>query len=514
MAGESTPTGSERSNSETPISAERALPADHVNIRVLKGTAMVQPGLPGQPLIIDYSAAAPTMSDSTALVAKPVDSLKKKKRKLALLALNSVPSVRFADSNSPPVVDPRSRAQPTSSKNRKLKNNSLLQDTLMSSEDAPPGTVSPAPETVVQVPQTTDPLRDDSAILSEAAMDPGNGMDTLSEPVEHVAAPVISPELRVQLRQMILDGSIGSVLESPMPAAKRHMPPPAARTPSTPVAPVVVMDDDSPGEIPASAVAGPSRTCEIVVAMRASGQVDHELSDAIQNAIKATTPPGWPPRDKMVTMSLNELYSYWRNANVATMTLLYKEISVKAAFTDQKLPTSMANQWMRLYVDWRQAKIEAAVLSLDEVITLDNLVAFWNQVMCPDEVLPALMVYRAGDDEDIPQWPRITKEAILEVFPNLENAGSNQVQHTLLDLMGKNHGFQSLLKEAWDDFQRLRSCLQLVQVSDLSLQPELRLESDRWVPGTAWTRPSTKAVTIKSGVVIASVRRGLEIESL
>ena len=71
-------------------------------------------------------------------------------------------------------------------------------------------------------------------------------------------------------------------------------------------------------------------------------------------------------------------------------------------------------------------------------------------------------------------------------------ASSNQLQHQLLELLKRTQGFQGLLQEAWDDFQRLRSALDLVQVPDMCLTPELRLESDRWVPGTAWTRPNQK----------------------
>ena len=166
---------------------------------------------------------------------------------------------------------------------------------------------------------------------------------------------------------------------------------------------------------------------------------------------------------------------------------------MQAAFVlGYKMATSMAGDWKRLYLDWRTAKREAEVLDRNDVITEENLETYWAQPLCPEESMPALMTYRMGDDENKPQWPRITKEGILEVFPNLVHADSTQLQYALLRLMQSTVGFPELLQAAWDEFQMFREILGMVQVPDNCLLPELRLETDRWNPGSAWTRPNQK----------------------
>ena len=92
-------------------------------------------------------------------------------------------------------------------------------------------------------------------------------------------------------------------------------------------------------------------------------------------------------------MELDALYAYWRNANVQQMTMLYREIHVQAAFMpDHKVPNSMAGEWKRLWVDWRQAKKEAAVIGREGVISKENLDAFWAHVaisLVPQMPVPA-----------------------------------------------------------------------------------------------------------------------------
>ena len=353
-------------------------------------------------------------------------------------------------------------------------------------DDAPPGTEP------VFVPGTmSDPARECFAALSEAHTDVAVDAD-MAEPLDDASQPVITPAVRAHLRHLMELGTLDSVLESPMPAAKRNMPPPAARSPvparvtESPVTPIIVEDEPSPGVL-ASEQAGPS------LAQRASGQNEHELSEAIERAMRDSQPVGWPPHKDLAAMELDSLYAYWRNANLQQMTMLYREIQVQPAFVPgYKVPTSLAGDWKRLWVDWRQAKKEAAVLTREMVISKGNLEAFWAQPMCPEEVMPALMSYRAGDDENTPQWPRITKQAILEVFPNLEDPSSSDLQYVVLRLLRKTVGFQPLLQLAWDEFQMFREAMDLAQVPDNCLTPELRLENDRWNPGSAWTRPNLK----------------------
>ena len=148
---------------------------------------MANPGVPSQPLTIDYGKSALNLSDSTAVVPRPSDSLKKKKRKLALQAANKSVAGQFADSNSPPVVRPQ--ANPKTSKSRKLNNNTLLQDTEMT-DDAPPGTeAATVPETL------SDPAREYFAALSVANTDAlvANPDSAMAEPLENVVQPVIPP---------------------------------------------------------------------------------------------------------------------------------------------------------------------------------------------------------------------------------------------------------------------------------------------------------------------------------
>ena len=79
MTGDSTPTPSDRSESEAPISAERIIPvAEQVRIVPQKGSVIAL-SAPGQPLVVSYGRSAPILSDSTAIEPKPSDSSKKKK---------------------------------------------------------------------------------------------------------------------------------------------------------------------------------------------------------------------------------------------------------------------------------------------------------------------------------------------------------------------------------------------------------------------------------------------------
>ena len=228
--------------------------------------------------------------------------------------------------------------------------------------------------------------------------------------------------------------------------------------------------------VPVPTEPGPS------LSMRAAGQVDLPLNPHLTKAMEQLQPVGWPPEEDLYSMTVDSLCIYWIKANESSVLSMTREIQVTAVPTLHKIPKPLLKKWNELYIAYAKAQRLGRTMPFEGVRNVNDFDIFWKQRMRPPGVVEALMSYNPGPDMSLPQWPRLTAQNLLDVFPRLGNAENPIVQQHIRDYLQCEPDYPVLLVEAWEMFDTLRVIAEQPPVAMEDFK-ELRLEHDLWLPG-------------------------------
>ena len=436
-------------------------------------------------------------SDAASPMPASTAPMRKKKRKTDVPMFAVVPDVATQSA----AADPRSPSPPIRKKKKKVQAELVLQEESLTDNDpdgmsldetvprnvplfghdGPPGVTDMDVETAGNVAVTQLTGGTTQALRGDLAMG---------------GTPHLDQQQRQQLRMMSDSGQLEAYLRralspqyvaetsanTPVPASSADLMPPPKSVSKTPV--IVLEGTHSPEKPSGYVPVGQS------LQQLAQGQVASSSRAGAEIAQKFS-PAGWPAEDVLHTYeTIEAIFAFWKLSNNDTKV---NEIMVTAHKVDARIPQSKAKLWRALYLAWVRAVQQHKLLDRKDVTDLDTLDRFWFQRDCPEQVMEPLMEYRPGPDDDLPQWPRITRRGLLDVFPNLQEASSTEVQDKVRFLMSSQPNFQTLLEEAWMEFQQFRGSLPLPDVPPNCARPELRLETDLWKPGSDWITPARKS---------------------
>ena len=199
-------------------------------------------------------------------------------------------------------------------------------------------------------------------------------------------------------------------------------------------------------------------------------------------AVEQLQPVGWPAEDDLYNMTADALCIYWIKANESSFLAMTHEIQVTAMPTRHKIPKPLSKKWTELYVAYVKAQRLGRSMPFEGVRTVQDFDVFWKQRMRPPGVLEALMSYNPGPDMSLPQWPRLTAQNLLDVFPQFGNTENPIVQQHVRDYLQGEPDYPVLLVEAWEMFDTLRVIAEQPPVAMEDFK-ELRLEHEVWLPG-------------------------------
>ena len=424
---------------------------------------------------------------------------KKKKRKTVISQPENPTYVRVLAS------DPRFASPATAKKKKKVRFGSSLQepencpdgmneDAILPQDEITSG--DPTGPTDMEVDKTTEP----------AELTGGNTQSVAVTPPQQ-ETPHLSTVQKDLLRNLSKAGTLDAYLKRPISGYKKSTTLPlfgAQSSQTTPVpslsgdlmpppntvkdSPVIVLEGSSSPNLVNTSKYVPTGQS---LAQLAQGQ-KAGTSNAGERIAEQFSPPGWPKEEDLhLFTDVESLFAVWNESNRDTSVI--KELTVSAHKVDARVPRSKARSWRTLYLNWVGAVAKAKLLDLKDVTDMESLDKFWSQKLCPDLVMEALMEYRPGSDDNLPQWPRVTRRGLMDIFPNLIEPSSTEVQDRVRCLMQSNSRYKELLQMAWNEFQQFRASVSLPDVPPNCAIPELRLETDLWVPGSTWITPARKS---------------------
>ena len=190
-------------------------------------------------------------------------------------------------------------------------------------------------------------------------------------------------------------------------------------------------------------------------------------------------PLGWPEPHVLHTMNVQRLFEFWHeaNKNLINDTLVLQPGTVRAAPTGNRIPPAFRTEWNTLLCAWKEAEKIHGTIEADEVVNSATLQTWWHQKPRPTHLIVGLLQYET-EDMDKPQWPRLIRGIVNDVFPKLES--TPEIQREIINLLQKEPNFQKSLLTQWVQFDRLRKAADLPDVREEDRRTLLRLEDDKW----------------------------------